>query len=352
MKKVLIVQDNLKMGGIQKALINALRVAPQDEYDITLLLFYEDGPLLKELPNGIKVISCGKRYSILGKTKRELRETKLLFLLKSFLHIWSRLFNRKSAMRLLGIGKKKLKGYDYAISYAHPFHKKVLSGGAAEFILSKVQATKKVCFVHCDYLHAGIRTKYNDKLFSKFHKIACVSNSVRERFLTALPNLSEQTVVIKNTIPMDLILRLSCEDPFEYDTNYINILSVARLSDEKGVDRAIQALAFADRKDLRYYIVGMGPLENELKNLAREKGIEEQIFFMGEQENPYRFMKRADYLLVPSYHEAAPVVFDEANVLGLKIISSNTTSAKEMIGKDGIIFEDQKGLDEILFNLK
>ena len=54
-------------------------------------------------------------------------------------------------------------------------------------------------------------------------------------------------------------------------------------------------------------------------------------------------MINADYLLVPSLHEAAPMVFDEANILGLRIISTNTTSAKEMIDEhSGIIYDDLK----------
>jgi glycosyltransferase involved in cell wall biosynthesis len=54
----------------------------------------------------------------------------------------------------------------------------------------------------------------------------------------------------------------------------------------------------------------------------------------------------ADYLLVPSLNEAAPMVFDEAIVLGVPVITTNTTSATEMIGNQyGIVCENsQEGL--------
>jgi glycosyltransferase involved in cell wall biosynthesis len=64
-------------------------------------------------------------------------------------------------------------------------------------------------------------------------------------------------------------------------------------------------------------------------------------------------MLHADYLLVPSRHEAAPMVFDEASVLGLRIVSTNTTSAAEMVGGDGgIVCENSpEGIPEALVSL-
>ena len=354
MKKILIVNDNLNLGGIQKALLNALCLAPQDEYDITLLLFNDNGTLIKKLPKNIKLITAGKRYSVLGKTKTELKKDKKLFIVKATLTMWAKLFHRGSAMKILGIGKKKLTDFDYAISYAHPFHGRYFSGGAAEFVLSKVEAKKKICFVHCDYLSAGTKCNYNDKLFSRFDKIACVSDSVKARFLMTLPNLSKKTITVRNSIIKEKIEALSNIDTFSYDNNFINLLTVARLSKEKGIERALNALADSKREDIRYYIIGAGPEEDYLKNLTIEKGVTKQVFFMGEKVNPYAYMKNADYLLVPSYHEAAPLVFDEAKCLGLKIITTDTVSAKELVGTDyGIVCENEdSALRNVLTLLK
>jgi glycosyltransferase involved in cell wall biosynthesis len=51
----------------------------------------------------------------------------------------------------------------------------------------------------------------------------------------------------------------------------------------------------------------------------------------GEQVNPYRYIKNADYFLLPSFHEAAPIVFDEAAILGVPVLATKTLSAVEMI---------------------
>ena len=62
---------------------------------------------------------------------------------------------------------------------------------------------------------------------------------------------------------------------------------------------------------------------------------------LGEQSDPYQFLAQADWLLAPSFHEAAPMVFDEAKLMGIKVITTNTTSAEEMIGcEHGVVCEN------------
>ena len=56
MEKILIVNNNMDIGGIQKSLLNLLREV-SGEYDITLLLLSRSGALLKEVPEGVKVIT-------------------------------------------------------------------------------------------------------------------------------------------------------------------------------------------------------------------------------------------------------------------------------------------------------
>ena len=62
---------------------------------------------------------------------------------------------------------------------------------------------------------------------------------------------------------------------------------------------------------------------------------------LGELYQPYSYLSQADWLLVPSFHEAAPMVFDESIMLGTKVITTDTTSADEMIGSShGIVCEN------------
>ena len=65
MKRILIVNNNLDMGGIQKSLVNLVKEL-HEEYDITLLLFSKSGSLLREIPENVKIMTPQRVYKILG----------------------------------------------------------------------------------------------------------------------------------------------------------------------------------------------------------------------------------------------------------------------------------------------
>lgn len=351
MKKILIVNNNLDMGGIQKSLVNLLKEMHGD-YDITLLLFSRSGVLLKDVPSNVKTITPNKCYQLLGLTKSELRHYPVLFCLKYFLMRYTAVFSRRSAMKLLGLFQKKIEGYDVAVSYSHLPHHKYFGNGCGDFVLDKVVCQNKICLIHCDYLHSGYMTEMNNNEYSEFNKIACCSDSVRERFIYGTKISENKVYTLRNFYDFD-IAKLANDEPYVYGDNCINLLSVARLSPEKGIDRAIDALYTTGRTDINYYIIGDGPQKDLLQEKIKKYRMEKQVLLLGEQYNPYRYMLNADYLLVPSLHEAAPMVFDEANILGLPIISTNTTSANEMVlSNDGIVYKSFDELKSILNNLK
>jgi glycosyltransferase involved in cell wall biosynthesis len=98
--------------------------------------------------------------------------------------------------------------------------------------------------------------------------------------------------------------------------------------------------------------VGGGPEKSRLEAKVKALGMEGRVVFESEQLNPYRYMAGADYLLVPSLHEAAPLVFDEAHALGLPVISSDTLSAREMLSPEDIIYSGNTELTDILRQLQ
>lgn len=351
MKKILIVNNNLDMGGIQTSLINLLWEI-HNAYDITLLLFSKSGALLKAVPENVKVISPCKCYSVLGLTKEELKKYPLLFLIKAFLLKYASVFSRRSAMKLLGVFQKRIKGYDSVISYSHLTNHKYFTNGCADFVLDKTVSNNKICLIHCDYFNSGSMTDKNNAQYAAFDRIACCSDSVKERFLQGSAMDRSKVYTLRNFFDAT-IEKKAADCPYIYDDSYINLVSVARVSAEKGIDRAITALANSKRTDIRYYVIGDGPKRNDLVSKVNAYGLKDQVFFLGVQENPYRYMVNADYLLVPSVHEAAPMVFDEAKILGLPVLTTNTTSAMEMVGTEhGRVFDNsQEGIVSVLSEL-
>ena len=339
MKKILVVNDNLHIGGIQKSLQNFLK-EENAEYDITLVLFNPE--MGEQTLSGVRLLKVSSTYKMLGCTKKELwKNHKCLFFYKGILRYVSKAFNRRVAMKILGLFQKKITGYDVAISYSHPKSYRDLSGGCAEFVLDKVKADMKICYVHCDYTRSGTLSEYNNALYSQFDRIACCSKSVREVFLREVPQCGSKAYVMRNFYDIE-IDRLSKTNPYIYDDAYINLVIVARLSKEKGIDRMIKAIHLSERKDVRCYIIGEGPQEVELRSLIQGYNLEQQVFLMGADTNPYKYLHHADYLCVPSYHEAAPMVFDEAKICNIRVLATETLSAYEMLDSHDVIVSNQQ----------
>ena len=339
MKKILIVNNNLDMGGIQKSLVNLVKEVCE-EYDITLLLFSKSGSLLREIPENVKIITPLRAYRILGLEKKDLKQYPLLFMQKAFLLVLSRIFSRRSAMKLLGLFQKQISGYDAVISYSHLPHPNYFGNGCADFVLDKTICNNKVCFVHCDYLNFGGQSEANNRAYTEFDKIACCSKSVRDRFLLGSKLPDSKVYTVRNFYDLRLVSYQS-EDIGLFDESFVNVVLVARLSEEKGILRAIEALAQSGREDICYFIIGDGPQKEEIARLISQNQLDSRIIMLGEQSEPQKYVYQADWLLVPSFHEAAPMVFDEAKLMGIKVITTNTTSAEEIIGSEhGIVCEN------------
>lgn len=191
MKKILFVINNMKIGGIQKSLINLLSEI-NDLYDISLIVFSPDGCLMKYLPSNIKIVPVNPLLQVLGINQKESYGKGLKILsLQTFCAIFTRVFGNGWIINLLvKIGSIK-ETFDYAISYAQFFPAKYFVGGTNEYVLNCVKANSKIAFVHSDFENYGGNNKYTRSKYKEFDKIAFCSNSVRDGFLKIMPELKK-----------------------------------------------------------------------------------------------------------------------------------------------------------------
>ena len=334
MKKILIVNNNMHIGGVQKALVSLLW-AIRDRYEITLLLFHPCGECIQDIPPEIQVITPKSAYRYLGMTRYDTlsRRQKLG---RGFYAGITRVLGRRFAVSLMALGQKKLKGYDVAISYLHNGGEKMFYGGCNDFVLRHITASKKITFLHCDYTLCGANTRSNAKQYAKFDGIAACSQGCADKFLQIHPQMAEKIQIVPNCHRFENI-RAQAQQENVTLTEKINIVTVARLGKEKGVERALQAIAALgeEKNKLHYYVVGDGIGMSLLQQIIREEKLENTVTLCGMLENPYGYIRAADLLLIPSYSEAAPLVIGEAASLGTPVLSTATSSATEMIEKTG-----------------
>lgn len=352
-KKILVVDCNAKIGGIQKALIALLKQI-HDVYDVTLLLLNREGVLLKEIPQDVRVLETRSDFRFMGMAQCDCKNGRDRIRRGAYV-LLCRLCGRKVAVDFAArsLRCEPCEEYDAAIAYSHMDGDRSFFGGCAEYVLRAVKAKKKFCYMHCDYLNSGNCSAYGNEVYAQFDAIICVSQSTRKRFLEVLPQLRERTYAVPNSVDAINIDQLAHQNTVEYDHDYVNLLSVARLTQEKGIARMVQILSQLNVKRVRYYVVGDGMERARIEAMIEELGLKETVLLYGEDNNPYRYMLNADLLVVPSYHEAAPVVFQEACVLQLPVLTTRTLSADEMVGTErGFVVEnDDDALKAALCNL-
>lgn len=343
--KILIITNHMKVGGVQKSLLELLKVLAQcPEYEISLFCCKATGEFLKQVPKKVEILRENK-YAIVTETTlsdcKKLGKKYYIFrLLSSF---WSKCFTKALPAVVLSklIGKIGEK-YDVVISYSQPIEDHAFCNLTNEIALNCTETNFKITFVHCDFENYGGNTKRNRNLYKKFDCITAVSDSVGAALARCVPEVKDKIKTVYNFCDAAEIEALSNQNPLKYSQKAV--VTVARLSEEKGIIRCIPIIAKLKEQniDFEWHIVGGGKLENAIRKTIVDHNLENTVFLEGQQTNPYRYMKNADYLFLPSFHEAAPMVFDEAIVLKLPILTTNTLSAKELVsGRNaGIVCEN------------
>ncbi|MGL5989247.1 glycosyltransferase [Cetobacterium sp.] len=331
MKKVRITINNLGGGGAEKVLIKLLEKL-NFKYEIDLFLITKSGVYLEEVPKNIKIDYNFKELfsnNILARVKNSI-------LARGKEKIYS-----KDKSFIYNLNKKK---YDYEIAF--------LEGRSTEIVAnSKNLSSKKIAWVHTDLIKRRLMSIEEERIiYSKFDEIICVSNHSRNSLLELYPEYENKTKVIYNPIDSEEILNKSL-DKIEMNKDRVNLVTVGRLSDEKGYDLLLKAIKNLRDKNLNFklYIVGTGPYEKFYKTYILENNLQNYVEMVGFQKNPYPYIKSADIFVSSSRYEGFPLVLAEAIVLKKPVIATKCTGPIEILdnGKYGILaeVEDVKSLE-------
>lgn len=113
------------------------------------------------------------------------------------------------------------------------------------------------------------------------------------------------------------------------------VTSIGFLNKNKNYKVVIKALGLLkDKYDIHYIICGEGKEEQRLKNLAKKKGVYNNVHFLGFRTDVFEIIKASNLVVVPSFREGVPRVVLEAMNLGVPCIGSDTRGIRELIGKE------------------
>lgn len=107
------------------------------------------------------------------------------------------------------------------------------------------------------------------------------------------------------------------------------------------------------KPDSKLLLIGIGPLENQIKDKIRKLDLVDSVIFLGQRDDINKLYSVMDIFCLPSLYEGLPVVGVESQAAGLPIIFSNGVSHEAIISKNAKIVPNQetgayiKKMDEI-----
>lgn len=113
------------------------------------------------------------------------------------------------------------------------------------------------------------------------------------------------------------------------------VLSVGRLVYYKGFEHLIAAMKFVEG---RLIIVGHGPLQDELRQQAKECGFSERVTFLTDVKDVRPYYHAADVFALPSIarSEAFGIVQLEAMACGKPVVNTNLNTGVPSVSVDGV----------------
>jgi glycosyltransferase involved in cell wall biosynthesis len=111
----------------------------------------------------------------------------------------------------------------------------------------------------------------------------------------------------------------------------IIILSVGELNKNKNHETVIRAVAKLNNPAIYYVICGRGPLEDNLRRLSKELGLENRVKLLGYRKDIIEICKTAEIFVFPSFREGLSVALMEAMACGLPVICSDIRGNRDLM---------------------
>ena len=198
-------------------------------------------------------------------------------------------------------------------------------------VLSKKYGKTIVSIRSYGAVYKALIDKY---VYKNADKIICISNGIKIKLNSLYKFTIDKSITVYNGIDLKKI-ESKLNEKIDIIWNSPSFISVGRLEEIKGFKYLLKAFVLVVKKinNASLVILGEGRLKNELELLTKELNIENNVFLLGFQENPYSFMNNCDVYVMTSIFEGFGNVLIEAMTCGLPIISTACKSGPlEILG--------------------
>lgn len=335
-KKILFISEALWIGGIETALVNLLNRMDYEKYDVTCLLVRNSLEMADRITPKCRLLVADRERAV--SFARPYKYSRLYHLTEESEHpsrlhramMWAvpaiRWLENRLYIRYIR-RQMRAEEFDTCVIY---------SDRTSETAVRAIRAGKYLLFYH----HGAMRRVWHDEIgYRKAEKIVAVSAAVEQKLRAFRPRYAGKMTSIHNLTDVEGV-RKKAGAPIaeEFRADNFHIVSCGRMAREKGMDLAVEACAMLvanSRRNIRWWLIGGGPDEHKVRAKIAQLRMEDHVIMLGMQDNPYRYISRADLYVQPSRFESYGLTISEAMALGKRIVSTDTDGARVLIGSGG-----------------
>ena len=309
MIRILFVVENLGSGGAEKVLVNLVNNMDREKFDMTVMTLFSGGVNVKRLLPEIKYIDRHKHK------------------FKGVARIIRYIPNRILYNHYVGKGE-----FDIVVAYMTGMPTKIVAGSPY----------KKIGWLHADFKKKdlpSLKIIGNEKkiaeCYKKFSAIVGVSKFIVDTFSERV-GIKNRLHLIYNTNETEEIINKSKQPAsFPFDTEGLPVvISVGKLDPIKGYSRLFKIASdlFGEGYKFKLCIIGEGKSREDLERIIAENDLSKNVFLLGFDENPYKYLSISDIFVCSSFSEGLSTATTEALLLGLPIVSTDVSGAREILG--------------------
>lgn len=288
-------------GGAEKIIHTLINHLDHDRYEVTLILFENQGDLMTTLDKRakIKILYVNKiRYN--------------LFKLLPYL------YKHKPDIVFTGWGEVS--------AYLAPFiplFPKIKFIGRETNIVSQHVRRKEILFFY--------------KFYKNFHKIITQSEDMKKDLIDHFKMPASKLILINNPVDFEEIDRklVNAVFPKEFNQTEKNVVAVGNVSYRKGFDQLLKVFEYLKEEKINLYIIGDGPDRKVFQQYKEENQLD-RVHFLGKKLNPYPYLKNADLFVLSSRYEGFPNVLLEAGAVGTYSIANDCKGGINEIIQSGV----------------
>lgn len=193
-------------------------------------------------------------------------------------------------------------------------------------------------FSMIDYLFTDRRIKdylinLEKLIYENATKIVFVSHKAKEEFEHRHPKYRNKTLHIY------IGLKDINSNKTRFSGEKLKLITVGTVNKRKNQVAIIQAIKKIGNRNIELCIVGAGEELEKCKKVAVESNIENQIEFVGSQNDVVSFLDKSDIFVMASKDEGLPIAAQEALRAGMPLILTDVGGCAELIDGNGILID-------------